>query len=390
MTQRSVAMDLMRRAVTIAEQQWPEMADAAMEIPLGYFNDPELARRERDLFETSPLALLSSNEIPQPHDYLVRNAVGRSVLLTRDEQGVAHAFMNYCRHRGAEPAHDRGNARRFTCPYHAWVYDSRGQLVGMPLRDRYCDVDLSTYGLVELPSEERHGFVWVVLRPDHPIDVSAHLGALDGEIGALGCDKMRYYPSLSEERLGANWKSVAEGVLEGLHVPYVHADTFNLNPQAVNVDLAFYDAIGPHVRWGLPMFGREEAKTLKTLPEEEWHPEESIGCIWLISPGLLLANELYGVIYADLYPGEHVTESFIRYGWLSPLADPPEGMPAPEEMAARAARAVHQDQVVWEGCGRGLSRGAHSHELVGPNEKGVQLFHEVLAREIGYTGLRYV
>ena len=390
MTQPSVAMDLMRRAVTIAERQWPEMADSAMEIPLGYFNDPELASRERELFETSPLALIASNEISEPHDYVVRNAVGRSVLLTRDEHGGAHAFMNYCRHRGAEPAHGCGNARRFTCPYHAWVYDSRGKLVGMPLRDRYHDVDLSTYGLVELPSEERHGFVWVVLRRDHPIDVSDHLGGLDEEIGALGCDKMNYYSSLTEERLGANWKSVAEGVLEGLHVPYVHADTFNLNPQAVNVDLAFYDAIGPHVRWGLPMFGQEEAKALRSVPEEEWRPEQSIGCIWLISPGLLLANELYGVIYADLYPGENVTESFIRYGWLSPLADPPEGMPGPEEMAARAARAVHQDQVVWEGCGRGLSRGAHTHELVGPNEKGVQLFHEVLARQIGYSGIRHV
>lgn len=390
MTQRSVAMDLMRRAVTIAERQWPEMAETAMEIPLGYFNDPELARRERQLFETSPLALVASNEIAGPHDYLVRNAVGRSILLTRDDDGEAHAFMNYCRHRGAEPAHGCGNARRFTCPYHAWVYDSRGRLVGMPLRDRYRDLDLSPYGLVELPSEERHGFVWVVLRPDHPIDVAAHLGELDEEIGALGCEKMRYYPSLAEERLGANWKSVAEGVLEGLHVPYVHADTFNLNPQAVNVDLAFYDAIGPHVRWGLPMFGPEEAKALRAVPEEEWRPEESIGLIWLISPGLLLANELYGVIYADLYPGENLTESFIRYGWLSPLADPPEGMPGPEEMAARAARAVHQDQIVWEGCGRGLSRGGHSHELVGANEKGVQLFHEVLARQIGYSGLRYV
>jgi hypothetical protein len=65
-------------------------------------------------------------------------------------------------------------------------------------------------------------------------------------------------------------------------------------------------------------------------------------------------------------------------------------MPSPEHMAARAARAVGQDQAVWEGCGRGLSRGAHGYELIGRNEKGVQLFHEVLAREIGYSGLRYV
>ncbi len=336
------------------------------------------------------LALAAASEIANPNDYIVRNAVGRSVLLTRDEDGVAHAFMNYCRHRGAEPVEGCGNARRFSCPYHAWVYDTKGQLVGMPLRDRHAGLDLSSYGLVELSSEERHGFLWVVLRRDHPIDVAAHLGELDDEIGGLGCDTMQYYSALAEKPLKANWKSVAEGLLEGLHVPYVHADTFNLNPQAVNIDLAFHDVIGPHVRWGLPMFGEDEAKRLRAIPEDEWRPEQSIGCIWLISPGLLLANELYGLIYADLTPGPGLSESSFRYGWLSPVKDPPAGMPTPEEMAARAARAVLQDELVWEGCGRGLSRGAHSHELIGQNEKSVQLFHEALARQTGYTGLRYV
>jgi hypothetical protein len=259
----------------------------------------------------------------------------------------------------------------------------------MPLRDRYDELDLSHYSLVELPSEERHGFIWVVLRRDHPIDVAAHLGELDAEIGALGCDRMGYYSSLAEAPLAANWKSVAEGVLEGLHVPYVHADTFNLNPQAVNVDLAFYDAVGPHVRWGLPMFGKDEAAQLRATPESEWNPDESIGCIWLISPGLLLANELYGIIYADLSPGDRVDQSVFRYGWLSPVTDAPDGMPSPEDMAARAARAIGQDQLVWEGCGRGLARGQHGYELIGRNEKGLQLFHERLAQLTGYSGLRY-
>jgi choline monooxygenase len=387
--QRDVAIDLMRRAVTIAENQWPEMADAHMEVPLDYFVSEEFAAKERTLFETSPLALVAASEIASPHDFIVRNAVGRSVLITRDEDGVAHAFLNYCRHRGAEPAQGCGNARRFSCPYHAWVYDTKGQLVGMPLRDRHDGFDLSPYGLVELPSEERHGFVWVVLQRDHPIDVAAHLGELDTEIGELGCDKMHYYSSLAEAPLAANWKSVAEGLLEGLHVPFVHADTFNLNPQAANVDLAFIDAIGPHVRWGLPMFGPDEARHLRATPESEWRPEESIGCIWLISPGLLLANELYGLIYADLTPGFGLREAYMRYGWLSPVTEAPEGMPSPEEMAARAARAVGQDQVVWEGCGRGLSRGAHGYELIGRNEKAVQVFHQQLARQTGYSGLRY-
>jgi phenylpropionate dioxygenase-like ring-hydroxylating dioxygenase large terminal subunit len=332
--QRDVALDLMRRAVTISGAQVPEMAAGHMGVPLTYFTDPEFAARERELFETSPLALVASTELDGPHDYLVRNAVGRSVLVTRDGDGAAHAFLNYCRHRGAEVAQGCGTASRFTCPYHAWVYDSGGRVVGMPLRDRHGTFDFTAYGLVELPSEERHGFVWAVLRPGHPINVAAHLGGLDQEIADLGCDKMHYYSSIAEAPLAANWKSVAEGLLEGLHVPYVHADTFNLNPQAANVDIAFYDTVGPHIRWGLPMFGREEVARLRATPESDWSPEDGIGCIWLISPGLLLANELYGLIYADLTPGGSVQESFFRYGWLSPLTQPPPGMPTPEEMKA--------------------------------------------------------
>jgi phenylpropionate dioxygenase-like ring-hydroxylating dioxygenase large terminal subunit len=388
--QHEVAIGLMRRALTLIETQTPELADRHMRVPLDYYGDPALAAKEKELFETSPLALVAASEIGQPHDYVVRNAVGRSVLLTRDEDGTPHAFLNYCRHRGAEPAQGCGNTKRFSCPYHAWTYDSKGHLTGMPLRQRYQGLDLAELGLVELPSQERHGFLWVVLTPGHPIDVAAHLGLeLDAEIASLGCDRMSYYSSLAEAPLHTGWKSVAEGLLEGLHLPHVHSDTFNLNPQASHIDLAFYDRFGPHIRWGMALFGKDDVARLRATPESEWKPMENIGCIWLISPGLLLSHELYGLIYADLTPGSAPHESFLRYGWLSPVKEPPAGMPSPEDMAARAARGVQQDAPVWEGCGRGLARGAHGYALIGRNEKGVQLFHEQLSEQIGYYGLRY-
>jgi hypothetical protein len=64
-------------------------------------------------------------------------------------------------------------------------------------------------------------------------------------------------------------------------------------------------------------------------------------------------------------------------------------LPGPEDLADRARRAVYEDLEVWQGCGRGLAHGQHGHELIGANEKGIQLFHEGLAAETGYTGLRY-
>ncbi|MCE2389917.1 MAG: Rieske 2Fe-2S domain-containing protein [Proteobacteria bacterium] len=386
---REVGVGLVERALKLVENQWPELAEAPMRVPLEYYRSEEIAAREREVFETSPLALVAACEISETHDYQVREVLGRSVLITRDGDGVAHAFLNYCRHRGAEPVRGRGNARSFACPYHSWTYDSCGRLVGMPHRDRHQGLDLAELGLVELPSEERHGFVWAVLRPGAPIDVADHLGELDAEIGSLGCTGMNYYPALSNEPLAANWKSVAEGLLEGLHVPYVHPDTFALNPQAAGVDLAFYDAIGPHVRYGMPMFDAAGAERLRATPTEDWDPAASIGCVWWIAPGLLLAQELYGLIYADLTPGPDVRQARFRYGWLSPTLEAPDGQPSPEAMAARAARAVGQDRPVWETCGRGLAQGEHGYALIGRNEKGVQLLHRSIAGQTGFQGLSY-
>lgn len=387
---REAGLALMRRALDVVESGRPEMAERYLEVPLDYYDDPGRVARERALFETMPLALVAASEIARPHDYLVRDAVGRSVLLTRDEDGRAHAFLNYCRHRGAEPAAGCGNRRGFACPYHGWTYDTKGRLVGLPLRDRYDGLDLDRLGLVELPSEERHGFVWVVLTPGAPIDVAAHLGPVDDDLAGLGIDRMTYYNALPREPLDANWKAVAEGVLESLHVPFVHKGTFDQNPQAPGIDLAFYDALGPHVRYGMALFGRDDVPRLRATPESEWRPEEQIGRIWFIAPGLLLANELYGLIYADLTPGERVDRSYFRYGWLSPTTEAPPGQPSPEEMAKRAAVAVGQDKPVWEGCGRAFAHGGHDSVLIGRNELGVQLFHAQLAERTGYDGLRYV
>src|SRR3954469_18447179 len=204
---------LLDRSIEIVEKRLPELADRFMHVPLDYYTSEEFDRRERHLFMTQPRALLASNEIPNPDDFHVRMAMGRSILLTRDADGKAHAFLNYCRHRGAEPASGCGNARRHSCPYHNWTYNSKGELVAMPLDDRNADLDYARYGLVELPNEERHGFVWAILTPGLEIDVAAHLGACDAQLARLGLEKLKYPNSLPLEPIGANWKCVAEGVV---------------------------------------------------------------------------------------------------------------------------------------------------------------------------------
>ena len=109
------------------------MADDILRVPLNYYNDDKLADiEESTILRRAPLAVLASAQIPSSFDYVVRSVIGDSLLITRDRDGQAHVFLNYCRHRGAMPACGAGNSRKFTCPYHAWVYDNKGRLKGYP------------------------------------------------------------------------------------------------------------------------------------------------------------------------------------------------------------------------------------------------------------------
>ena len=85
--QRTTGIALMKRALDIMETQWPEMAEAHMQVPLDFYNCKTVAEGKHAIFETSRLALVASSEIAKSHDYLVRNAFGRSTLLTRNDDG---------------------------------------------------------------------------------------------------------------------------------------------------------------------------------------------------------------------------------------------------------------------------------------------------------------
>lgn len=111
---------LTHRALQLVRAGTTDMAEATLRVPLEYYRDPDLAARERsEVLALTPLALMPSAQIPCPYDYVVRDVLDVSVLVSRDGDGTTHAFLNYCRHRGARPASGCGSARRFSCPYHA-------------------------------------------------------------------------------------------------------------------------------------------------------------------------------------------------------------------------------------------------------------------------------
>ena len=143
----------------------PGQAEGIMRVPAGHYLDPERWAREVALFKRLPLMLALGGELRGPSSYKAMTVMEVPVLLTRGSDGEVRAFVNQCSHRGAIVVPEgSGTARRFACPYHAWTYDTRGDLVGVTDREFFGPLDLGCLGLTPLPVAERG---WTHLRRPH-------------------------------------------------------------------------------------------------------------------------------------------------------------------------------------------------------------------------------
>ncbi|MBI2698354.1 MAG: (2Fe-2S)-binding protein [Mycobacterium sp.] len=371
---------LTRRALQVALDRTTDMAAEVLRVPLHYYNDPKLTElEESQILRRTPLAIVPSAQLPRINDYLVRSVLGASLLVTRDKSGRAHVFLNYCRHRGAMPACGQGNSSRFTCPYHAWTYKNTGELSSIPGKSGFAGIDVKDYGLVELPVQERYGFVWAVLTADAHIDVEAHLGSLAPELAELDYSSFGYHDHREFES-DVSWKGALEAFAEGYHFPFVHGESLiGMNTLA---NTAIYDEYGKHHRLGFPFTWITE---LVADPNRSWDVRDNMGVIYWIYPNLILANSSVGVEMIDMLPAGAPTRCRVRHTWMSRLPATSEGMRAGYDMIYDAVHAAVRDEdfAMLPQCGQGVRHGQHDHMLVGRNEIAVQHMIKVFAAELG-------
>ena len=97
------------------------------------------------------------------------------VLVVRDRKdNQIRAFLNSCRHRGEKVCrYDQGNGLVFTCPFHAWTYDTTGRLVGIGYGnapDAYNgEVNKEEWGLSPVAQFKNfYGSLWATWDPKAP------------------------------------------------------------------------------------------------------------------------------------------------------------------------------------------------------------------------------
>jgi phenylpropionate dioxygenase-like ring-hydroxylating dioxygenase large terminal subunit len=223
----------------------PCRGDAETHIPVDrYFSEAVWRSEVEALFRGLPLIVAHASELA-PGQALAHDDYGIPLLLTRDADGRARAFLNVCRHRGMRLVAE-GPARSCTgvaCPYHGWAYRLDGELRHRLHADAFDACHPDDTSLVPLPCEERHGLLWVVPKAGAAIDVRQFLGGLDDEFAFHGIGELQHFRTIATE-YEANWKLVVDAFLEAYHIRVLHKDT--IYPYFAD-GLTAAQRFGPHI-----------------------------------------------------------------------------------------------------------------------------------------------
>ncbi|MDQ1625003.1 MAG: glycine betaine catabolism [Actinomycetota bacterium] len=345
-----------------------------------YTSETVFAWEQRHFLAGSWFCVGAESELRSGDDVTHRAVVvgGVPVLLVwgPDAPGV-EAFANTCRHRGHEllPEGDSGKRRVVVCPYHAWSYALDGSLRTAPGMREVAGFDRSEHGLVRLPAQVWHGWVFVNADGEGP-DLQAHLGGLAALVEPYAPERLVPLASHDYE-VAANWKVITENYHECYHCSRIHPELCRVSPPDSGAN---YDLPGTWV--GGRMELREHAETMSFDGRSNGRPIEAVdprSVLYLgLLPNLLLSLHPDYVLTHRLEPlGPGRTR--VQCQWFFPAADID-----PTYAVDFWDRTNRQDWAACESVQRGIGSPHFRPGPLAPNEDAVHRFVTTVAR--GYLG----
>ena len=245
--------------------------DAARHLPSEFYASARVLQMDKDkIFMTHWLCVGREEELPEVGDYFTRNIVGEPIIVVRNATGIV-ALLNQCLHRGVEVVYGEGNARRFTCPYHAWNYDLGGRLTSAPHMDG-CTVDLSEASLPAIKVEFWRGWIFVNFS-DSARPFRDFIAGYEAPLWFYQSDKCKLADKVVVD-VGCNWKFVAENLLDIYHVSTLHSRTFGKFLKGDRFDFQYLPEGGVCVEYESAPLTNDGSKAFATLP---WVADRGLG-----------------------------------------------------------------------------------------------------------------
>jgi p-cumate 2,3-dioxygenase subunit alpha len=199
------------------------------------FTSQEILEKERDaIFSKCWIYIGHESEVENKGDFHRRSVAGRELLFTRSQDDEVRAFYNSCPHRGALVTREAcGNAKVFRCFYHAWSFNNKGELVGMPdkegfTNDHNCDGSKNLATVTRL--ESYRGFYFVNF-DDNAISLEEYLAGAKEYLDLVADQSevgMEVLTDPQQYSVRANWKLLGENSVDLYHAVPTHKTFFDI------------------------------------------------------------------------------------------------------------------------------------------------------------------
>lgn len=209
-------------------------------LPITNYGSPEHFQDELEhVFRRAWINVCHELQLPNPGDFLVQelHAIGPSVLIVRGTDGVLRAFHNVCSHRGNRvEVSASGNKSGFSCLFHGWTYDRRGQLMGVPQAHKFAGVDPARQGLHPVHLDTWGGLVFICLAEQPPCSLEQFLAPLPRALTRHLGEQTWYHAWSLGIDTQCNWKLPYDAFTEFYHFDALH-------PKSIAGGLSMKDSV---------------------------------------------------------------------------------------------------------------------------------------------------
>ncbi len=250
--------------------------DEFTSLPGWLYHDEEFFAHEAErVFRPSWQVVCHVNDIPNAGDWHSFDFLNESIIAVRGDDGVVRAFHNVCRHRASRLVDDpSGHCNlRLICRYHAWSYDLRGNLAGVPFRETFVGLDPALHGLTPVESEIYHGFIFVRLAGDGP-SVAEMMAPYEHEIAVYRMHELVPLGRVTLRPRAVNWKNIADNYSDSLHINVAHPGLTRLFGRGYGIEAKpWVDKMWGHLR-EQPSSNLSERAYQKYLPRVAHLPDD--------------------------------------------------------------------------------------------------------------------
>ncbi len=322
------------------------------------------------------------SELSEPGSFKLFDKTGAPLVIVRGHDGVIRAFYNSCRHRGAPVVRDDcGTAKRLTCLYHSWSYDTTGKLKAVPDARNFVDADHDELGLVPVRCESWEGFLFVSEDLGAP-SLEEYLGPLTEQMAEIDGPNLRVV-GRQRHRIECNWKLLVDAFSEVYHIRTVHPD----NAALLYEDRSVTVAMLPNGHSRLTVAKKPEMIPFTSPSPDADNP--SVGSLWRetstsfgIFPNLVVPMDAGAFSWICIWP-EDVRTTELELVWFAPAWGAGD---RPDEHAMRMTlfeTVMGQDTANMNAIQRSVeSRGARPFQI-GWHERLIHHFHRSVDLAMG-------